>query len=212
MGNLVVVDGSLDPLLDRVAYVLNRALEFDEKTRYRLTLLGTCSVAFKLRGAQAALIVNVRDGQLSLSTDSGVRPDVQLEGGIGDFMAMAKTQRDGTALAAGKIDIQGDLATAQQIQSLIAQASFEGEEMIAQLTGDVLARQIGRVFRGGVGWARESTKVLENDIGEYLLYESRLLPTQREIEQFVQDGAVIAAAVERLHARVTRIRRKREAS
>jgi ubiquinone biosynthesis accessory factor UbiJ len=206
----VVADSASNPLLRKIVHVLNRALALDEKSRHRLALLGSCSVAFKLRGADAALIVDIRDGQLALATGSAGKPDVQIEGGIGDFVAMAKTQRDGTSLATGKVEIQGDLATAQQIQSLIAQASLDWEEMIAQLTGDILARQIGRVFRGGLGWARETGKVLERDIGEYLLYELRLLPTQREIEQFVRDGASTAAAVERLNTRITKVRRQRK--
>lgn len=204
-------DRSSNPLLSRITLMLNRSLRSDEKTRYRLAELGDCTVAFKLRGADTAVIVDIRDTELSLSTNRAGEPDVRIEGGFADFVAMARTQRDGTALPAGKVEIQGDLATAQQIQSLIAEASIDWEEALAQWIGDIPARQFGRLLRGGFDWARRTGEALERDVGEYLLYELRLLPTQREIEQFVQDGADLAAGVERLQARAERIRRKRGA-
>jgi len=199
-------------VFERLSYLLNRAIRLDEKTQYRLLELGNCSIAFKLRGTEAAILVTVNAGVVFLSRGHRSKPDVQIEGGIGDFIAMAKTQRDGTTLAAGQVEIQGDLATAQLIQNVIAEASFDLEEIIAERTGDVVARQIGRGVRGGIGWARATKAVLERDIGEYLLYEQRMVPTEREIEHFVQDGAAMAAGVERLNARISRIRRKRERS
>jgi len=204
-------DGPASPLLGRIANLLNGALEFDEKTRHRLVVLGSCSIAFRLRGADHAVIVNVRDGELALTQDIGVKSDVQIEGGFADFVAMAQTQRDGTTLAAGKIEIQGDLATAQQIQTLIAEASFDWEEMIARQTGDIFARQFARGLRGASRWAAATRAVLERDISEYLRHELRLLPTATEIERLVEDGAALVADVDRLGARFARMRRKRDA-
>lgn len=200
---------SNQPLLERLSVLLNRAIEFDEKTRHRMSELGNCSIAFKLRGTDARILVTILNGDLSLSSDLDTKPDVQIEGGLTDFIAMARTQRDGTNLAAGKVEIQGDLATAQLIQTVIAEAAFDWEELIAIRTGDVLARQIGRGVRGGIRWVRATGKILERDVSEYLLYEQRLLPTDREIEKFVQEGAAIVAGVERLQARISRIQRSR---
>ena len=196
-------------LLARLSSLLNRAIEFDEKTRYRIAELGDCSIAFQLRGANARILVTISNGELSLSSNLETKPDVRIEGGLTDFIAMARTQRDGTTLAAGKVEIQGDLATAQQIQTVIAEAAFDWEELIASRTGDVLARQIGRGVRGGISWVLASGKILERDVSEYLHYEQRLLPTDREIEHFVQEGTAIAAGVERLQARISRIQRRR---
>ncbi len=202
--------GHENPLLERLGVLLNRAIELDERTRHRITELGNCSIAFKLRGSDARILVTILNGNLSLSSDHETKPDVQIEGGLTDFIAMARTQRDGTTLAAGKVEIQGDLATAQLIQSVIAEAAFDWEELIASRTGDVLARQIGRGVRGGVSWIRATGKILERDLSEYLRYEQRLLPTDREIEHFVREGAAIVAGVERLQARISRIQRRRE--
>jgi len=202
--------GPSNILLGRLTRVLKRMIELDDRTRYRLAELGNCSIAFKLRNTEARLLVTILKDDLHLSIDMTTKPDVQLEAGLVDFIAMARTQRDGKALAAGKVEIQGDLATAQLIQTLIAEASFDWEELISTRTGDVLARQIGRGVRRGARWMRATGKILERDIKEYLHYESRLLPTYRDIKHFIQEGESVVEGTDRLQARIARLQRRRE--
>tara|TARA_B100001123_G_scaffold248132_2_gene277138 strand:+ start:405 stop:1061 length:657 start_codon:yes stop_codon:yes gene_type:complete len=202
--------GPSNLLLDRLTRILNRTIELDDRTRYRIAELGNCSIAFKLRNTDARVLVTIFDDNLWLSSDTVAKPDVQIEAGLADFIAMARTQRSGKALATGKVEIQGDLATAQLIQTLIAEATFDWEELISTRTGDVLARQIGRGVRRGARWMRATGKILECDIKEYLHYETRLLPTDREIKHFIQEGASVVAGTERLQARITRLQRRRE--
>jgi len=199
-------------MLHRAAAMLNKLIRSDEKLAYRVHSLGTCSIRFRLRRADAGVVAFVAGGALQLSLDQSVVADVSLTGDLADFLAMARMQRDGTPLAAGKVDIQGDLATAQQIQSLLANSSIDLEGLLAEVTGDVFARMVGRGIRGGVAWMRETHRLLELDLSEYLRFEARLLPSASEIESFVQDSGALASDVERLHARVMRIARARTQS
>jgi ubiquinone biosynthesis protein UbiJ len=176
---------------------------------YQAQCLGTCSIRFRLRRAELGVVVLVQDGRFDLSFDQSLRADVSITGNVADLLAMAKTQREGTALAAGKVDIEGDLAVAQQVQSMLATMSFDLEGMLAEFTGDVFARMIGRGARGGMAWIREAHRVLEGDLSEYLRYETRLLPSAPEIESFVHESATLANDVERLRARALRIARSR---
>ena len=78
-------DRSPAPVFERLSYLLNRAIRLDEKTQYRLLELGNCSNAFKVRGTEAAILVPVNAGVVFLSRGLRSNPDVQIEGGIGDF-------------------------------------------------------------------------------------------------------------------------------
>jgi ubiquinone biosynthesis protein UbiJ len=176
---------------------------------YRVAALDRSSICFKLRRGDFAVLARVEGGVISLSADQSVAADVTIIGGFADFLAMVKTQREGTALAAGKLEIQGDLATAQQIQTLLASASIDIEGLLGEVTGDVFARFVGRGVRGGFKWMLDAHDVAERDISEYLQFESRLLPTSPEIDGFVRDCAALAGDVERLHARVIRVIRSR---
>ncbi|MFT4560599.1 MAG: ubiquinone biosynthesis protein UbiJ [Gammaproteobacteria bacterium] len=199
-------------MIERMNDLLNRTIQDDEKTHYLLRELGRCSIAFKLRGTGSALTASIDNGSVVMSRGTESTADVSIEGSISDFIAMARTQRDGTSLAAGKVSIQGDLATAQNVQTLIAGASFDWEELIARRTGDVVARRLTRGVQSGLSWLQHAHSAVERDMDEYLHYELRLLPTAREIEEFIQRGAVIAADVDRLKARIDRLHRLRKSN
>jgi ubiquinone biosynthesis protein UbiJ len=200
-----------NPLLAGLTAAINRVILADEKTAYRVAELGECSIAFRLKRSGYTVLARVTHGAVSLSSDTD-RADVTITGAPADFLAMAKTQRDGSALAAGKVDIEGDLATAQQIQALMADMSIDFEGLLAQRTGDVFARQVGRGVRAGIGWVRYAHAALERDLSEYLRFEVGLLPVREDIETFVSECAAVAGDVDRLRARVQRILRKRAAS
>jgi ubiquinone biosynthesis accessory factor UbiJ len=204
------ITGWTNSAIEQLNVLLNRTIQGDEKTHYLLQELGRCSIAFKLRGSDSAVTAGIDNGTVTMFRGIEGSPDVLIEGSVSDFIAMARTQRDGTSLAAGKISIQGDLATAQNVQTLIAGASFDWEELLARRTGDVVARRIARGVQSGVSWLQHVHRALERDMDEYLHYEVRLLPTAREIEEFIQRGTVIAADVDRLQARIDRLRRMRK--
>lgn len=197
-----------NPLLTGLTAAINRVIRADEKTAYRVAELGECSIAFRLKRSGTTLMARVAHGAVSMSGDTG-RADVTITGSPADFLAMAKTQREGSVLAAGKVDIEGDLATAQKIQALMAELSIDFEALLAERTGDIFARQLGRGVRAGIGWVRNAHAALERDLSEYLRYELGLLPLREDIETFVSDCAAVAEDVDRLRARVQRIMRNR---
>ena len=200
-----------NPLLAGLGAAINRVIRADEKTAYRVAELGECSIAFRLKRTGTTVMARVAHGAVSLSSDPE-RADVTITGSPADFLAMAKTRRDGSPLAAGKVDIEGDLATAQQIQALMADMSIDFEGLLAERTGDVFARQVGRGVRAGIDWMRQSHATLERDLSEYLRFELGLLPVREDIETFVSECAALAEDVDRLRARVQRIARKRASS
>ena len=195
---------------DQLEELINRLLAKDEKTIYRLRELGNCSIGFALRGTSLSVVVSVRDGHVGVVRDVNFAPDVQIEGSISDFVAMANSQREEAGMTAGKVSIQGDLATAQNVQTIISNSNFDFEDFVSARVGDVLGRQIGRTVRGGFQWARNSHRTIEQDVSEYLKFETRVLPTEREIEEFIRCGAAVSTDVDRLQARLERVRRQRQ--
>lgn len=200
-----------NPLLTGVAAAVNRLIRTDEKIAYRIAELGDCSIAFRLRRSGFTVLARIAHGEVNLSAATA-RADVTITGTPADFLAMAKTQRDGGVLAAGRVEIEGDLAIAQQIQTLLADTSIDFEGLLAARTGDVFARQVGRGVRAGLGWARQAHATFERDLGDYLRHELAVLPRGEDIETFASDCTALAGDVDRLRARVQRIMRQRGAS
>ncbi len=210
-GRGAAADTRRNPLLAGLTAALNRLIRSDEKTAYRIAQLGDCSIAFRLKRSGYTVLARVTQGSVSLATDAAYA-DVTITGTPADFLAMAKTQRDGSALAAGRVEIEGDLAIAQQIQALLADSSIDFEGLLAARTGDVVARQLGRGVRAGIGWARNAHAAIERDLSEYLRFELELLPRREDIETFVSECAEVAGDVDRLRARLQRISRQRASS
>ena len=200
-----------NPLLASLTTAINRVIRTDDKTAYRIAELGECSIAFRLKRSGYTVMARVAHGEVTLAGEPA-RADVTITGSPADFLAMAKTRRDGGTLAAGRVDIEGDLAIAQQIQTLMADTSIDFEGLLAARTGDVFARQVGRGVRAGIVWARHAHATIERDLSDYLRFELGLLPVREDIEAFVSECASVASDVDRLHARVQRIIRRRGAS
>jgi ubiquinone biosynthesis protein UbiJ len=112
-------------------------------------------------------------------------------------------------LFSGEVEITGDIETGQAFRAILDGMDIDWEEQVSRVTGDVVAHQLGNLARKAGAWLRHGGQTLEQDIGEYLQEESRVLPSRIEIENFIADVGMTAMAVERLEARLQRLRHGR---
>ena len=91
------------------------------------------------------------------------------------------------------------------MRHILDELDIDWEEQLSRLTGDVVAHQLGNLARRGRHVLRHGLNTLEQDIGEYLQEELRVLPTRIETENFSSDVTRISMDVERLAARVKRL-------
>ena len=71
-----------------------------------------------------------------------------------------------------------------------------------------MAHQIGGGVRSGLQWGRRSLIAATTNLREYLQEEIRLLPSRYEANEFLAQVDGLRDDVERLEARVSRLRRK----
>ncbi len=118
----------------------------------------------------------------------------------------------GEALLEGAARITGDSAFAQRLGGLLRLSAVDWEELLARGLGDVAGHQLARLLRAGGGWLRDSARALEQDQGEYLTEEARLLPASAELEHWMQGVEALRADVDRLEARLRRLEARRVGS
>lgn len=106
-----------------------------------------------------------------------------------------------------KIRISGDVELGQQVKKLFDEIDIDWEGHLAQFTGDVIAYQVGSLVRQGVGFKRQVSESIRNDITEYLQEEWRIVPSREEINDFFHDIDDLALSVERLTARVEMLKK-----
>lgn len=194
---------------DRIATALNRLIATDSLAQARFAPLAGRVVQIAVRDTPLTVFVGIESSGLMLAMRCPRAADIRIEGSLGELLAMVRRGEDGAAISAGRVQIQGDLATVQQLQILLADLDIDWEELLAERVGDVAAHQIGRVVRGAAGWIGHARRSLERDVGDYVQYEAQLVPTAADLEEFTRDTLLLAEDVDRLAARIARLQRSR---
>ena len=113
----------------------------------------------------------------------------------------------GKTLFSGDVTITGDVETGQAFKAILDDMDIDWEEQLARLTGDVIAHQAGNMARRTRRVLRHGKAALEQDLGEYLREELRVLPARIEVENFSADVDRIRADTDRLAARIRRLQK-----
>ncbi len=132
-------------------------------------------------------------------------PDVSIRGTL---VGMAAATLGPAETAMRGVEATGDMDVAQDFTRLLREADVDWEELLAGKIGDVAAHQLGRFGRGLAGWSRQAGDHLVRDLGEYLSEEAALVPARAELDDFLRSIDRLRDDVERIGARVTRLRRQ----
>ena len=208
-------DGAKDfagPLLARLEAALSVAvshlLRTNSDTAARLVALEGSVIEVALRdSARSAYALPGAHGVTLKRRHEGVVA-VKVSGRVADFLAYARASRRGDSLGAGRIEIAGDLAIAQQVQALLAELSIDWEELLSRTIGDVPAHQVGRAARALFALGKQALAKFERDTADYLKHESRMVVSRLELEQFGRAVFSLADDIERLEARIKRARER----
>jgi len=186
--------------------LVNRLLSMDEEGRAALRGLAGNTVAVVLDDTRYRLSLRITaDGMV---VDEGPAPDaeVTIRGTPAAFLGFLRGEK---AASAGRIDISGDVALAQEFQAVLKNLELDWEESLSSLIGDTLARKAGNLIRGTARFITQTRHTLEADISEYLRYETEVLPDRAEIDEFNSAVDTLRNDVERLKIRITRLQQAR---
>ena len=104
-----------------------------------------------------------------------------------------------------EIEMQGDMELAHEISYLARHLSWDVEEDLSRVVGDVAAHRIASGARGLRDWGREAALRTAQGAAEYWTEESPLIASRVKVEDFVREVAELRDAVERLGKRVERL-------
>lgn len=195
-----------------VTAVVNRLLDTDDRAGVHLARLEGRAIAlsvvdrdwhFRLRVDECRLVFDAADA------DAAKPVDVAIRGRPADFVALAQASKRGESLAAGRLEITGDLAVAQEVQGLLRELDIDAEQWLSVYVGDVAAHRIGRAARAAGGAGQRGLDRLQKDLEAWLKHETRAVPQRHELEQFSRETLALSDDADRLAARVRRLREGR---
>lgn len=146
------------------------------------------------------------EGTVQLLPECPCAVDVTLRGSPWAFARLGLSDDPRQELFGGDVTVSGDMDVARRLQNLFARLDIDWEEHLSQLTGDFAANRLGRVLRGSRDWLRETGRTFRLNLTEYLQEESRDLPAVSEAGFFCDEVDRLRADVERLEARIARLK------
>jgi ubiquinone biosynthesis protein UbiJ len=121
--------------------------------------------------------------------------------GVTPGLMMRAAARDPDAWRDAKVT--GDVELAAAVDYVARNLSWDYEEDLSRVFGDVAAHRIGTAARQLDRWGRDTALNLAHAAAEYVTFESPLLVSAPELERFNRDVDTLRDDAERLEKRVS---------
>lgn len=175
-------------------------------------VLRTAPLARERLARHAGRTVAVRIGPLSpaftIQTTGEVTPALSdaardLEMRISPFSLRGLLAREPSAWSG--VQMTGDPDLASEIAFIAQNLSWDAEEDLSRVVGDIAAHRIASTARALDAWARDAALRTAQGAAEYWTEESPLIASRVKVEGFVRDVSELRDAVERLEKRLDRL-------
>jgi ubiquinone biosynthesis protein UbiJ len=184
---------------------INRYLRLDPDSNARMAALSGRCIGIDLRGLDLQLFIYPDEQGIRLKDHIDGEPDTTLRGTPLGMARLGLGKNTEKTLFSGDVSIDGDVETGQTFKGILDAMDIDWEEQLSKFTGDVIAHQLANSAKRAGTVLSHGRRTLEQDIGEYLQEELRVLPSRIETENFSADVTRISMDADRLAARVKRL-------
>jgi len=195
--------------LHALEQALNRLLRLDADAMQRMARLDGRCIGIDLQGVGLRFYLRPGREQVHITAQSE-QVDTMLHGTPLALARLGAGSDAGRTLFSGDVTITGDVETGQAFKAILDDIDIDWEEQLAQLTGDVFAHQAGNAVRRLGRALRHGSATLQQDLGEYLKEELRVVPARIEVENLAAEIQRTRTDTDRLEARVRRLQSVRE--
>jgi len=183
----------------------NHYIELDPDGRKKLATLQGKVIAIDLPELDMSIYFMPAEDSIHIMSHFDGHADTRLRGTPLSLLRLSIGQQTEDRLFSGDVVISGDTETGQQFKRMLEQLDIDWEEQLSQITGDVIAHQVGRGIRNFISWGRQVEDSLLQDTSEYLEEEAVLVATRNEVDSFNHAVDTVRNDVERLEARLGRL-------
>ena len=183
---------------------VNHVLQYDPAAVKALARHQGRLLAIRIIGVNGVsdIFVRIFDNGIGLSLMGDSTADATLTGSIRDFLALARADDKANTLINSAIDMDGDSEFAIALTRIAQQLDIDWEALISQLTGGLLAHQLGKGLRGLMNWGKSTSATYRTAVKEYLEDEVEAVTPAPLLRQFADDVDQLKLATDRLGARI----------
>ena len=106
--------------------------------------------------------------------------------------------------AFSEIEMQGDTELAQDVSFLARNLTWDAEEDLSRVIGDIPAHRLVSTARAAGDWGRDAALRIAQGAAEYWTEEDPLITSRVKIDTFTREVTELHDAVERLEKRIER--------
>lgn len=182
-----------------ITRLLNHLINQNEWARAQLQPFSGQSVRFVVPPASMTLTV-LEDGGLAAAGEAAL-----VAAKVSMPLPAVMRLLSGDANAQTLVTIDGDTELAAVMSRVLRNMSWEYEEDLSRLIGDVPAHQLTEFGRWTVSGVRRQTINVAEMLTEYWQEERPMIAKKRHIRQFMQDVEDLRDDLERLEKRLDRL-------
>jgi ubiquinone biosynthesis protein UbiJ len=186
---------------------LNRALALDPDTRAALKPLDGRRIQLAVESPALAAEIRVEGERLVVGpADVAREPDLGVRGTIGGLIAQLPFFKREDAPPVGRVRVSGDADLARRLQRMAERFDPDWQQPFVAVFGEILGVQIAKGVAGALREAKAAGKSVAGSAAEYFTEESRDIVAKAELHAFLDDVDSLRDDVERLSARVRRLK------
>jgi ubiquinone biosynthesis accessory factor UbiJ len=183
------------------ASAINHVLRSAPLAMERLARHAGRTIGIRVGPAAAAFTVQTT-GEVTHAVPGAAR---DLEVRISPFLVPRLLAREEAAWR--DLEMSGDMELAQEVSFLFRNLTWDVEEDLSRVVGDIAAHRIVSTARALDGWTRDAALRAAQGAAEYWTEESPVIASRVKVEGFVRDVSDLRDAAERLEKRIERIER-----
>lgn len=185
---------------------LNQALSLDEQMSIKMRALDGKVLELIIAPLNVTFFIQFKEGTLLLLDHyDGVADTIIHSSPIGLIRLSILPASKARSLFNDRIRMSGNIELGQDVKKLFDEIDIDWEGHLAHFTGDVVAHQIGSLFRKGIAFKKQMDTTLRQNLGEYLQEELRVCPSNNELDDFFNDIDELSLHVERLQAHINQL-------
>jgi len=185
---------------------INYALSLDEYSGAKLLKLDHRVIEMNITPLDVKFFMHFIGGQIELMADCDLPVDTVIKSTpLGLIRLSFLPASAARSLFNGSIEISGDVEVGTALKQVFDTLDIDWEGYLARFTGDVIACQVGELYRRGRELGRDVRQSLKEQTRDFLQEESRLFPTSEEVDDFYHDIDALAIDTARLEANIQQI-------
>ena len=195
-------------LLLPLELAVNAMLSLDAASKGRLQRMEGNTLAVHVSQPTLSVYASVRGGRLQLASIHEGPETASLRGNASSLLGLLLRRERIDSLHAHNVELRGDTAFVQQLQTLLLDLDVDWEYQLSRLLGDIPTQAFADGLRGAGAQLRKTGARVRDNVDEYLHEESGLLPDANALEAFYREIAELKLRAERLDARIARLQPK----